>query len=1343
MRIKILLLSLFIAGMVQAQTVCDYPEGVNMKLIISEARFTSDAEAFIEITNIGDQPVRLSDYKFGRLDAWSVTHPIYDLCNDSWYSDRNDYMFLPDRMLDPGKSFVITFGYDYGPRHYQAGSGRLGGTERPKQVGIYEVADKLVHLPEPIDGIYYEGDSVTTALNDPENLRPRGDISRLFVQLPGGTMFLEHHYAEGDSAVIDQVGGVFDTSGRNYSKRYDVAGVVGAMGTSVLIRKGNVKNGNIDFANSRGISMEDSEWMPIEYPSGYNAWRDVFWTIGNHGSYLLDANTLEPTDNAITVDFPGKRIVVPWGVERLDDIMRHMKKKPGIAWRYDLNPNREDSLYRSARTGDKLTLYVAGASLQIDTFAIEVKEPSADDNRVVPMDYRTIRQPGLTGPLTTRTQNGILSWPRITRHESGVDTITGSGFGLTFDLRTDSLLKRLEKPVNATWEFVWVDGQARPDLKHGDILRVTSANGKVKDYFLQVQPYNPSTNADLASITWPDIPDYYRGFFGWKGDTIPNFGGGVIQYRVEVPIELDQVPALTAKTANVNARVNVVRAKSLTGTKADRTITFEVTAEDDTIHKSYYVELFREKLPDQIEPLVADPFISEFINSYPNGCTYVELFNPGNQSIDLRNYMISVGLHENAYYPISSTQTWARRYTNYIPGLKHVDQDTWAITPKIMMPDPNVNPIIPGGGTFVMAVIQFGNTKYKGIESYFPKWDVQFAPGMAEGINNPWNEHLTFVGSQGVPFPSNGNRRNFFALYKVLNDSIKLGQKAIGDVRDFQVIDIWGMPNSGYWVVGDYTLRTNETNNVFIRKPQISKGNPEWAGSFGTNDETSEWIRIQPTTEYSHISTPARYGAGTSNLNQHYMLALTYYKSTVNSSMYKVSEGFGPGQLIQGLKSGVTVSEFLAQINKEDENQSLKVISAADGSVLAMDAVLSMNDRLEVVSADGKNSTVYRLDVTAAGLSNNAYLSSTRWKVEVTAEPKASGNISAESGGIGEISGFDYGTTLKTIVDNVNVPAGATLTVVDGNGSYVPYTTLNFNASYVSVTVNPDIYFDVLAEDNLTRMVYQLQPSTSESDAFILSDVYEVSQMDNLIHFVPRNTNFDTFLANIIPSLGASLKLIDKMGYERKQGTIREDDKVVVTSANGQVIRVYFISFLPTSTILFTTYLAYVLSDAYLINQVDYTISAGLAPLTSETLVDEFMGYIIPSIGAAVDVYDKNGQLKTTGDLNDGDVLKVISADGKIVTTYTLALDLTATGRVKMEGRIAIFPNPAIDKLQVQGVEAGRRIQIFSAAGVLIREIEARSSLESISLEQVPPGLFLIVISNDQQVLAQFKAIRK
>jgi hypothetical protein len=317
------------------------------------------------------------------------------------------------------------------------------------------------------------------------------------------------------------------------------------------------------------------------------------------------------------------------------------------------------------------------------------------------------------------------------------------------------------------------------------------------------------------------------------------------------------------------------------------------------------------------------------------------------------------------------------------------------------------------------------------------------------------------------------------------------------------------------------------------------------------------------------------------------------------------------------------------------------------------------------------------------------------------------------------------------------------MTVIDGNGAYVPFTMLNFDTVYVSVTVNPEIFLDVVAEDGITRIVYQLQPNTSANDAFILSDMYTVSQLENLISLVPRGTNFQAFLSNIIPSLGATLKLVDKMGFERLQGNIREDDKVVVTSANGLTTRVYFIAFLPTTSIPIVGIPPYVLSDAYTVDQVNSKISAGIATLTAQTLLSEFLSYITPSMGATVTIIDKNGNEKSTGDLDDGDKLKVISADGKLSVMYSLDLDLTALDKITAGRSIEIWPNPVNGMLNVGGLKAGDRIRIYSASGSLISEQITQGNIQRISTDQLPSGMFMIEVSNHKTIIGRYKAIRK
>ena len=190
-----------------------------------------------------------------------------------------------------------------------------------------------------------------------------------------------------------------------------------------MVRKSIINTGNFDFNNSRGVGLNDSEWLPLIPPAGEDNWRDIWWTVGNHGDFVLDANTLTPETPGFIVDFNAKTITVPWGTRRLDDIMRNMKYTPGVAWTYHLNESVEDSLLRSAQTGDKLIIYVVGQSLYAQTFDILVSEPTADVNMVVPVDHRNMEE----GPITNNTQNGILGWPRVSKNKNGIDTITGGG----------------------------------------------------------------------------------------------------------------------------------------------------------------------------------------------------------------------------------------------------------------------------------------------------------------------------------------------------------------------------------------------------------------------------------------------------------------------------------------------------------------------------------------------------------------------------------------------------------------------------------------------------------------------------------------------------------------------------------------------------------------------------------------------------------------------------------------------------------------------------------------------------------------------------------------------------
>jgi hypothetical protein len=153
---------------------------------------------------------------------------------------------------------------------------------------------------------------------------------------------------------------------------------------------------------------------------------------------------------------------------------------------------------------------------------------------------------------------------------------------------------------------------------------------------------------------------------------------------------------------------------------------------------------------------------------------------------------------------------------------------------------------------------------------------------------------------------------------------------------------------------------------------------------------------------------------------------------------------------------------------------------------------------------------------------------------------------------------------------------------------------------------------------------------------------------------------------------------------------------------------------------------------------VDYTITGP----TATTLLSDFYARITASMGATAVVVDAGGNEKTTGDLDDGDMLRVTSADGKIVVMYELKLDLTSVD-ITGVSQIEIYPNPTSGKLNIRGAEQGNRIQVYNSNGTIVRDILAQRNIENLSINNQPAGIYMVIVSNNGQLLGNYKIVKK
>lgn len=1293
MRLKLLLLLLVISGALYAQEPY-------RNLIFTEMRGDDTRFNYIEITNTGTKTVDLAEFEVGNYDPWSAP----------WYDNRiseQRRLRLPHKMLAPGQSYLICSVDDEPYNIWPLDPERHLG-QRTGYYEMFEKADLQIHFEATEWGNFpAEYDSVS----------PYG--RNLLDNWGGRSSFYIMHYfketeLERDSIIVDAFNASYNAETSPYKSTggSDAAGVTGATGNRILVRKATVTEGTGDALDSwtliAGVDITDSEWLPLRFPQGgWNPLVIPFWTPGNHGNFTLGTHSIVGKTEATLVDMANQTITVPWGVRNEFYFLDNFVESPGLAWYYTLSAAQEDSAYASARTNDTITFYAVGNTLQEVKFVINVLPSTDADNIVmprIPMNYDSEQYRGTY--VNMGAYCGIT-----TGHE--VDTIMAGNLllGIGYNTRVDSLLKYLEKPAQATWEIQYVDGVQRADLKNGDRLKVTAKNGAAKEYFIKINRYAPNKIARLSAITWPDVPESLKGFFGWKGDTIPGFSGTNYDYTISIPADVAGMPALVAKAENLNTQVQVDRATNLAGSLADRTVTFNTTAEDGTTKLAYHVTMNKEKAFEDVEPYFADPFISELVFRDQWANNYMEVVNPGNQLLDLSNYMFAwayIYSPAEAITMQTEADSWPNRYLKYIPGYKWVDQATWETQPAMVIPDPAVDPLVYPGEVFVMGDRR-GGGQYNADQH--PWWgglktDVDFGTGY-----NPWDEEF------GATLT--GWLETNYYLFRIDNDSIKLGLKAASDPYDFTLIDIFGDGGGQLQING----RPIDQIQSFTRKPNIYKGNPEFGGSFGTNDDDSEWLFAdRPYWVSRGYGWPSDILMICSGLGSHFMNEVTVYKSTINSVAYKVSEGYGNDETLRGVKTNTTVDDFLTRILKADPGQTLTLKNAA-GNVLTGTQKLTDGDILEVLSADSVNTSIYTLNVTKDGLSSNAILTSATYFI----------SVDVTTGGIYLIP---QGTKLTDAIANVVVPAGATLTVVDGNDAWVPFKKLNFDSTYVDVTVTDNIFFEVLAEDGLTMVRYQLVPDADASDAFVTSDLYAVDQSTLLISFVPRGTEVSTFLRNVIPVSGATIKVVDKNGLERTKGGLYQDDMLVVTSKDGKVTKTYFLDMLRTE-FLTTQYLAYVLSDTYKVDQLGKLITKPVA----ESDISAFLAQLTPAFGAQMAIFDKNGVAKSSGKLMRGDVLKVTSADGKIVAVYTLELDYTAANTLR--NVISVYPNPTEDKVNINGVEAGNRIRVVSLTGATLVDRVAVTSNEVVSLRNQPSGMYFITVSDDNRVISQSKVIRK
>jgi hypothetical protein len=1111
------------------------------KLIITEVRPDARATAYVEITNVGETAIDLAPFTLHsvhyntRCTEYSDSLITFNRANDA--VDGTIGKIYLKGILQPGESYVVANVWD---------ANNARGTGIPNHnIAIAQIGNQFAHTNESLnlngwinkpEWQTYGRDSVST-----------GKFEYLHGEETAG--YLLHWVfptdsTATDSTYIDQFNHFWYpdeniAAGLNFNQkgyRVDpIAGVDDAMTTSVMVRKANITKGNLNWNQSRGTDATTSEWLVIPK----NTSKDLaFTTVGKHGVYNLDYTVKDPS----TIIIDDNRLSVPWRMVRGDSLSRYFNIGEGMGWSYEMVGSFEDSASYIARPGDKFGLYAVGNRVSQKIFTLKVREAEPDIALVFPkrrlVPEIEIIDDGTGSPTaidTIITYGWSTGFVYALAQGPEIDSI----INVPFATRTDSLLKYLEKPAKASWEFVFVDGKNRVDLQFGDKLKVTSENGAtVKEYFVAVNDHVKNNNALLSTVTWPDIDKnlYPR----WNmGDTLVEFTPLKTQYVVELRSDAKQIPAFQFIPQDLRSKIEVKNAMNLYGTAAQRTTSVTVTSESDTISTTYNFVFKKQGTP--VQPNIAEPFVSEMIwNITTQGCA-IEIYNPGTEDLDLSRYMIVRGAKSQTWQEavetlvgtnpadyMANVNDGIKIYkTHYVPSKRWAadgSYEAWTAIPDAEHPyvgrgflkdDNQTDPWVKGGDVWVIGVGTSTNAQQTKIRQ---ESDFIFRGSSADGTLHAWDSTLV-LHRETPPWNSNNDNR---WLLKVLNDSILNGTKDVRDASAYELID--RLQVNGDSIAGRAVKGNGWT---MLRKPSVNKGSLELIGGGNETAESSEWYVHSPN-DFDWNNNEA-----VANIGIHVMDPVTNYLSTVTSVKLKVTPGYkGDNLSITGNIADYTPSTIAMVLDKADESQTFEFMRGT--TELTADQSLADADMLVVTSGDGKSVTNYKL--INSPLDNDTSLTA-----KAGSGLTVNGNV---------ISGANAGMKLSDAIANLGVGNKSIVNVLDGNGVLQPLKMHNIDSLITDVMVSGNIFIEVVAENN-EKATYRFDLGFASNEAVLFSNILEVDQSKKMIKEFPVNLTAQSLLAMVYPNAGASVSIMDKGGFGREMGFVSIDDRIVVTAADG------------------------------------------------------------------------------------------------------------------------------------------------------------------------------------------------
>jgi len=465
------------------------------------------------------------------------------------------------------------------------------------------------------------------------------------------------------------------------------------------------------------------------------------------------------------------------------------------------------------------------------------------------------------------------------------------------------------------------------------------------------------------------------------------------------------------------------------------------------------------------------------------------------------------------------------------------------------------------------------------------------------------------------------------------------------------------------------------------------------------------------------------------------------------------------------------------------------LLSNIDGRILSLVDNVSDGDTLKVHASSGAQTSYVLIDKPA---SSDALLTSAALSINVNKQ-------------VGTIEGLFFGDTLRNVVELVSLPDFATMKVLDEDDVLVPMRQLNMMGEYNETSVRDHIWFEVTAQDNSTRISYQLLPALPANGVLIFSDVYHINH-DSLSISGLINVTGVALIYNSIQTIdSATIQVVNADSTERISVVLDSDCLLKVTAKDGTV-QYYELVFddetrpdkktvffniheenmgNPLSNIsvslgdqeLFTGMngvAAFSLSKGeyyYTISHADYFTCKSSFELSKDTTIH--ISLVAKTADIKFRVYSEDSPLRDVMIRIDGDSITTsltgialirdltrfeaydwsafkegfegISGRINLKNDSTVNVNMTLTSIPESHGlrRLKLYPNPAQSVVNIESESKFQRIQICDLRGALLENYFVNDTKATIDMSGYANGIYIIKVNRDGQKTEYLRLIKE